>query len=227
MLPVSDDVKARAARRRAYDSPVRRARAQATERRVLEAAGASFAEMGYVGTSMAAIATRAGVDARTVYKIFGTKVALLSRLVDVAMVGDQEAVPVAARPWAAGAFEASTGAERVNAFASAIRQVMERAGDAFRTAAQAAVAEPEAAALWASGQRKREQDATSFVAALEDAAMVRSDRTSADAVASVWLLASPETYLQLTDGLGWSPDEYERWLDRSLADALLEPGTPR
>lgn len=25
-----------------------------------------------------------------------------------------------------------------------------------------------------------------------------------------------------TDGLGWSPDEYEQWIDWSLADALLE-----
>ena len=223
MLQVSDHVKARTDGGRVYDSPVRRARAQETERRILDAAGASFAEHGYVGTTMAAIAERAGVDPRTVYKIFGTKVDLLSRLVDVAMAGDQDTVPVVVRPWAAGAFDAPSARERTSVFAAAIRQVMERAGVAFRTAAQAAQAEPEAAALWALGQSKREQDATAFVEALEDAAMLRRDRTRAHAVATVWLCTSPETYLQLTDGLGWSLDEYERWLDQSLVDALLGP----
>jgi len=223
VLQVNDESKGRTEGTRDYDSPVRRARARETERRLLEAAGANFAEHGYVGTSMAAIAERAGVDPRTVYKIFGTKVDLLSRFVDVAMVGDQDAVPVAERPWAAGAFDAPTGAERARAFASTARQVMERAGIAFRTAAQAAVADPDAAALWAIGQRKREQDATSFVVSLGEAEMLRSDRTPAQVVASVWLLTSPETYTQLTDGLGWSLDEYERWLERSLSDALLDP----
>lgn len=193
---------------------------------MLAAAGAAFAELGYVGTSMATIAGRAGVDPRTVYKIFGTKVGLLSRLVDVAMVGDQEAVPVMERPWAVAALTAPTGAERTRALASAIRSVMERAGEVFRTAAQAAAAEPEAAALWALGQRKRNEDATTFIAALAAASMLRPDRTPEHAAATVWLLTAPETYLQLTDGRGFDLDDYEQWLERSLVDALLQRPSP-
>ena len=94
---------------RRYDSPVRRERALETERRILTAAATAFAETGYVGTSLAAIADAAEVNPRTVYKVFGTKVRLLSRLVDVAMVGDQDAVPVAGRSWALDAFAAPTG----------------------------------------------------------------------------------------------------------------------
>jgi len=206
---------------RRYDSPVRRERAVETERRILTAAATAFAETGYVGTSLAAIADAAGVNARTVYKVFGTKVRLLSRLVDVSMVGDQEAVPVAGRSWALDAFSAETGAERVTTFAGAIRRVMESAGGVFRTAAQAAVADPEAAALWRVGQDRRQQDATAFVAALHDASHLRSDQTPDEATASVWLLTSPETYLQLTDGLAWNPDQYEQWLRRSMCDQLL------
>ena len=74
---------------RRYDSPVRRARALETEHRIMDAADALFAERGYVGTSLAAIAERAGINPRTLYKVFDSKVALLSRLVDVAIVGDQ------------------------------------------------------------------------------------------------------------------------------------------
>jgi TetR/AcrR family transcriptional regulator, regulator of autoinduction and epiphytic fitness len=218
--PVKQQRSTQAGRR--YDSPLRRQRALETERRILTAAQAAFAETGYVGTSLEAIANAAGVNPRTVYKVFGTKVRLLSRLVDVSMVGDQDAVPVVGRPWALDAFEAPTGVERIGAFATAIRRVMESAGAVFRTAAQAAVADPEAAALWRLGQDRRQQDAAAFVAALHDASQLRSDRTPEDATASVWLLTSPETYLQLTDGLAWTPRRYERWLRQSMLDLLLE-----
>ena len=111
--------------------------------------------------------------------------------------------------------------ERVGAFAAAIRRVMQSAGAVFRTAAQAAVADPEAAALWRVGQTRRQQDAAAFIAALHGASQFRSDRTPDEAIASVWLLTSPETYLQMTDGLAWSPDQYEQWLRQSMRDLLL------
>src|SRR3954452_11525779 len=103
---------------RRYDSPVRRARALETERRILEAADTLFAERGYVGTSLAAIAERAEINARTLYKVFDSKVALLSRLVDVSIVGDHADVAVTERPWAAAAFHGETGEERVRVFAA-------------------------------------------------------------------------------------------------------------
>jgi AcrR family transcriptional regulator len=206
---------------RRYDSPIRRAHALETEQRILAAAQTLFAERGYVGTSLAAIAERAEVNARTIYKIFATKVKLLSRLVDVAMVGDQEAVPVTGRAWAEAAFTAPTGRARVRAFAAAIRRVMESAGSAFRAAAQAAATDPDAAALWATGQGLRLQDAAAFVDALDDAHLLRRGRSRDDAVATVWLVISPETFTQLSDGLGWTLDGYEHWVERMLADALL------
>ncbi len=208
---------------RRYDSPVRREQAQQTERRIIDAAAALFIDHGYVGTSLAAIADHAAVDPRTVYKVFGSKVGLLSRLVDIAIVGDQDAVPVADRSWAAAAFGADTGSERVHAFAAVIRHVMASAGWAFRIAAQAAAADADAAALWATGQRHRLADATKFVNSLRQAHQLRRDRSSRDAVATVWLISSPETFIQLIDGCDWTLGRYERWVERSLADALLEP----
>lgn len=214
---------------RTYDSPLRRSRALETERRVLAAAEALFAEHGYVGTSLTAVAEKAGINPRTVYKIFGSKVGLLGRLVDVAIVGDQDGVAVADRPWAAAAFNAATGRERVRGYATAIRRVMESAGTAFRIAAQAGAADPEAAALWATGQRLRLADSRAFVASLHAADMLRRDRRREDAVATVWLVTSPETFDQLSDGLGWMIDRYQRWVELTLATALLDesPGGSR
>ena len=216
------EIKSAPTRGRRYDSPVRRAKAQQTERRIIDAAAALFADHGYVGTSLAAIADRAEVDPRTVYKVFGSKVGLLSRLVDVAVVGDQEAVPVVDRAWAADAFGAATGRERVRAFAAAVRHVMASGGWAFRIAAQAAATDTDAAALWATGQRHRLEDATRFVDSLRSTHLLRRDRSTRDAVATVWLVSSPETFIQLVDGFGWTLGRYEKWVERSLTDAVLE-----
>jgi len=138
-------------------------------------------------------------------------------------VGDQEAVPVAARSWAAAAFGADTGIARVHAFAAVVRHVMASAGWAFRVAAQAAATDADAGALWATGQRHRLDDATKFVQSLRHAGLLRQDRSARDAIASVWLASSPETFIQLTEGLGWTLGRYESWLERTFADALIEP----
>lgn len=211
--------------RRHYDSPVRRALAVETETRILEAAKELFAERGYVGTSLAAIADRAEINARTLYKIFARKVELLSRLVDVSMVGDRFAIPVSERDWSAGAFHGESGTERVRVFAAAIRRIMATAGSAFRTAAQAAAADEEAAVLWEKGQRHRYDDATAFVTSLERSQLLRSDRTREHAIATVWLVTSPETFMQLTDGRRITLDEYELWVEQTLSDAVLSQTT--
>src|SRR5205085_1101031 len=137
---------------------------------------------------------------------------------DVSMVGDHAGVAVAERPWAVGAFDGATGSERVRVFAGVVRRVMESAGGAFRIAAQAAAADDEAAALWRTGQGHRYDDAAAFVTSLEHADLLRSDRTRDQAIATVWLVSSPETFIQLTDGHGLTIDEYERWVEHTLRD---------
>jgi AcrR family transcriptional regulator len=187
----------------------------------LQAAAALFAERGYVGTTLAAIAERADVNPRTLYKVFETKVRLLSRLVDVSIVEDQADVAVSERPWAAGAFDAETGDERIRVFAAVIRRVMESAGCAFRTAAEAAAADQEAAALWRTGQSRRNADAAAFVTSLASCRLLRSDQTREHAVATVWLVSSPETFIQLTDSRGLTLDDYQLWVEQTLRDTLL------
>ena len=85
--------------RRPYRSPLRRAQARQTRRAILEAARPLFIQRGYPGTSMGDIARAAGVSVKTVEAAFGTKARLLTALRDVTIVGDDEAIPLAGRPW--------------------------------------------------------------------------------------------------------------------------------
>src|SRR6266568_2113124 len=61
----------------------RRPKAQATRRRILDAARGLFVARGYVATTIEAIAAEAGVAVPTVYLAFGTKRALLVELLDI------------------------------------------------------------------------------------------------------------------------------------------------
>src|SRR4051812_172062 len=86
------------ARRRPYASAVRAEGARRTRAAVVAAAGALFLEQGYDSTSLAAVAQRAGVARPTVVAAFGSKPALLSRVLDEALAGDDEPVAVRDRP---------------------------------------------------------------------------------------------------------------------------------
>jgi AcrR family transcriptional regulator len=67
---------------RRYDSPHRRAQAQATRRAILDAAQRLFEGHSYSGTSMPAIAEEAGVALKTIYVYFPTKAAVVHALWD-------------------------------------------------------------------------------------------------------------------------------------------------
>ena len=113
---------------------MRRAQTALTEQRIVAAATDLFLAGGYQGTTLEAVARRAQVGARTVYVRFGTKAALLKRVVDVAIVGDTEPVDVLGRDWMQVALTAPTAAGRIAASAAAGRQIMERTGALFAVA---------------------------------------------------------------------------------------------
>ena len=83
--------------RRRYDSSRRQEQARENRRAVLAAARRMFLEQGYAATTVGAIASEAGVSVETVYKAFGNKPGLVKAVADVAIVGDDEPVPMLQR----------------------------------------------------------------------------------------------------------------------------------
>ncbi|MDT7554326.1 MAG: hypothetical protein QOI16_2862, partial [Pseudonocardiales bacterium] len=92
--------------RRTYHSPVRAESARRTRQMIVAAARALFLERGYTAASLRDVAEMAGVARPTVAAAFGSKPALLRQILDEALAGDDEPVPVAERPWFAPVFEA-------------------------------------------------------------------------------------------------------------------------
>ena len=186
-----------------------------TEERIVAAATELFLAEGYAGTTLSAVAAAADVADRTVYVRFGTKAELLKRAVDVAIVGDTAPLAVAERDWAVRAMTAATLGERLAVMARGSRELLERAGPLFAVAQQAEAAEPIVAA---AAQAGRAATAASFRRFWE---RLRADGLMNPAADLEWviptsvLLGSADTYVQMTRVIGWTPDEYEKWMLRT------------
>src|SRR5688572_3063810 len=84
-------------------------RARQTRRRMLGSARDLFVAQGYTATTMERIADEAGVAVQTLYYSFGTKGQLLCEVVEVTAAGEDDAVPVAQRPWMQEMLAATSG----------------------------------------------------------------------------------------------------------------------
>jgi AcrR family transcriptional regulator len=187
---------------------------------MLDAAQRLFVANGYAATTVADIAKAAGVAPATVNAAFGGKAGVLKHLVDVAIVGDDEPVPLAERE-AVAAITAEPDARRQCAMlATLIADVHERFGPLQDVLTQAAGADPQVRQQVEEAQRGRRTGMAEFVACVQPAA-IRPGLTAERATDAVWALTDPRLYLGLVVERGWSKDDYTRWLGAQLASALL------
>jgi AcrR family transcriptional regulator len=196
--------------------PLRQAQVAHTEERILAAAAELFLAEGYAATTLAAVASRARVGARTVYVRFGTKAALFKRVIDVAIVGDAEPVDVLGRAWTRSAFSAPTAAARITAFAAGGRQIMERTGALFAVAQQAAAVEPLIAGFWQQGREQTRHVHALFWTRMADDDLLDPDADLDWLIDTTTLLGAAETYLLITRMIAWDLDTYQDWLVTSL-----------
>jgi AcrR family transcriptional regulator len=171
-----------------------------------------FVRDGYQATTLTAVADAAGVAHRTVYVRFGTKAALLKRVVDVALVGDLAPVDVVSREWYRTATTAPSLDARIAAFAKGSARLTGSAADVIAVAREAGPAEPLLAAAARAGRAAtREAVATFWTRAHEDG-LLPADcdvRWLADTTS---VLAHAETYQLMRQTLRMTPKRYEDWL---------------
>lgn len=208
----------RPVKRRAYRSEHRQGLAEQTRSRVLEAAAEVFAERGYGGASISAIAAAAGVSPETIYVRFGNKRTLLGELVQRAVRGDDPA-PVLEQPGFKAVAAESNQRKQLDLFAADIVIRLERAAPLLAVVTEAARSEPELAVLLERMHGGRLDNFHALVKVLASNGRLRVSK--ADAAETIWALTSPELHQLLTGVRGWTRERYTRWLARSLADLLL------
>jgi AcrR family transcriptional regulator len=202
--------------------PGRRDRkAQATRRRILDAAEALFVRDGYVVTTMGAVADAADVAVQTVYAVFGTKRAILTELLAIRTVGDDETTPLTHRPqWQEMEAEADPRCQ-LALFAEIATRIGERMADLYEVMSAAAGSDAEIAAMYDGQQQLRYRDQRRLVRALARNGGLRPGLSEGRATDILWALANPRTYHNLVRLRGWTRKEYQRWLGELLSGALL------
>jgi len=213
---MAEDVKRR------YDNSRRLARARATRLTVIETAGQLFIERGYPATAIEAVAAAADIPLPTLYRLFGSKRALLKAVLDTSFGGDDEPITFADRPEQQAALSEPDPIQMVGAFARIARQFMDRSSTILHALATAAQVDDEAAELLAEIRRQRHTGQSAIITALAERDALDPHLDPGRAADIVYALMSPDVHRILTIERGWSAENYQSWLERSLR-TLLRP----
>jgi AcrR family transcriptional regulator len=220
MKRVPEDVLARKPRR-GYGSATRAERAQKTRKRVIDAATRLFVQHGYAATTMRAIAVEAGVSVPTVELLFGTKAQLLHVVIDVAIAGDDEPIPVLSRAWAADAQSVRGLRDFLSAVAQVLTDAQARSAGVLLAAYEAAASDPDIQLLILDRESQRERTTNWIVDGVIKRAGLRQGIDKAGAIDTVWMLMDPVVFDRLTRHRGWSPDRYSSWFVDGVSRLLV------
>jgi len=191
----------------------RQRQALATHALIVESSRSLFLECGYGATTIDAIAARAGVAVSTIYAVFKNKRGILKAIRDA---WHQES---GQRDIYQAALAESEAPLRLALAAHATRRQWDTGAMMIAIYRGAATADAEAAAELDEALRGRRANLDRFIE--QSAPFLRSDLTLPQASAIFRALTQAEIYQELVGVAGWSPDEYEHWLARTLQQQLL------
>lgn len=207
------------ARRRPYDAPRRRARAEATRQAILDSARRLFAANGILATTVTAIAREAAVSPQTVYALFRSKAGVLLALLDEF----EHSVDAAAR--AAGIESAASAHGQLELIVAFHCDLFERGSDVIEVVRRTS-GHPEVRPAWEEGQRRRRAACEGWVRRWEEAGALRPGLDVGQARDLLWLYCGDDVYGGLAVACGWKRREVQRWLVETLRAQLLRSASP-
>ena len=207
--------------KRTYHSTHRQAQARETRMQILSSARKLFIQYGYTGATMEAIAQEARVAVETVFAAFGNKRTILARLVDVAVGGDDQPVPLLQRSGPQAALQEPDPTRKLSMFAQDISTILERVAPLFEILRMAAKTEPDIAELLNNLLQQRFTNIAFFAQSLAAHGSLREGLEDVLAAEIVWTISSPEVFQLLTRDRGWSRERYAAWLGETLTRLLL------
>jgi AcrR family transcriptional regulator len=208
--------------KREYDSSRRQAQAGETRRHILEAARKLFMERGYAGATAEAIAAEAGVSAQTIYAIFKNKKRMLVSLMNVSpTTGVEDPTPMPERANVQAVAQERDRHRQLEMFAQVVAANLDQAAVVSEIMSDAAKTEPDFNRILQKLNKQRLEHMTLAVEQFAANGSFREEMDEVHARDTVWTLTSPEVFLLLTQGRGWSKEKYAQWLTDMLTRALL------
>ena len=187
----------------------------------MDAAARLFLDNGYQATSIARIASEAGVAVQTVYNSVGAKRELLSRVLDAAAAGERAPTPVPEFMRAQAEQELDPG-RIVDQLVDFWSGALPRVAPIFRVIREAAAGDPEAAELERTRAAQRLRNYGEAARILTARGGLRTDLSIDDAAATIFAIGHPEAYRTLVLDGDWDERRWAAWARAALAAALLE-----
>jgi len=207
--------------KRTYDSSRRKKQARQTRQQIIEAARTLFTSHGYTGATIEAIAQEAGVAVETIYATFGNKKEILSSLIGVSLVGDDDPTPLLQRQGPLNTLQEIDQHRQIQYFASDMTKIMGRVAPIFEVMRSAAKTEPDISIMFQKILSDRLEGMKVFIHALLSNGPLHDGLNLEYAAETTWALSSGEVYTLLVVDRGWSVEKYSHWLDSALSKVLL------
>lgn len=192
-----------------------------TRQHIIEAARTLFTKRGYTGATLEAIAQEAGVAVETIYATFGNKREILSSLIGMSLVGDDDPTPLLQRQGPLNVMQEKDQQRQIQLFASDMTEIMGRVAPLFEVMRSAAKTEPDIAIMLQKILSERVEGMKVFIRALMSNGLLRDGLSLDDAAETVWAMSSGEVYTLLVADRGWSVEKYSQWLASALSKLLL------
>jgi AcrR family transcriptional regulator len=196
-------------------------KAQATRRRILEAARELFCADGYATTRIEEIAEAAGVAVQTVYFVFGNKRTVLKEVVDLCCRGEDDPVPPLERAWVRKVAATSDPAEQLSMAVRHLRRIHERVSPVLEVLRQAATTDPEIEELWQQNKRHRFEVHRHIVGLLAAGEALRPGLSEQQATDIAYGVMGQELFAVLVVERGWTTARWARWVHGVLSVELL------
>jgi AcrR family transcriptional regulator len=199
---------------------------QRSRERLVQAAGEVFAEQGYAGATVGAIAERAGVSLQTLYTAWGSKRQLLRAYVEYTMTGSPTAITEGSwAPQLHDLLDAQSLSDphiRMRQVARIFREISERMSLPWRLTRDGAAVDAAVAEDHAELAQMRRHSMAALLDGLDESSL-RPGLTLEGAVDTMLVIASPSAHETLVNVGGYSLDDFERWVGDTLEAALLSP----
>jgi AcrR family transcriptional regulator len=201
----------------------RRQRSHATREAIIAAAHIEFTAHGFHGTTIGAIAERAGVAEQTIYFVFHTKPNLIGAVIDSAVLGTDDPQPPQSQPWWREMLEEPDPVRALQLFVRGAGSVFARTASIFEVLRAAAMTNSEVEETYQQHQEMRREGFGEVLDSLADKGTLRSG-FSRDELLDLFLVVYGEaTYHLLTCERGWSHDRVMDWLCTELPQLLIQP----
>jgi AcrR family transcriptional regulator len=205
---------------RSYRSKLREEQAEQTRSRVVAAAAELFAAEGYARTTLAKIAAAAGVSVETVQGQ-GPKAALMIAAAEYTAFGVSGEQHVFNLEVGRRMLAVVDRTEAADGLAAMQAEIFERIGELALALIGAAASDPELDRYLTDALASVNLQIRRILEVYRDRGWLRGDVSFDELVETTAVVASVETYLQLTRRGGWTLAAYQRWVNRMLTETIF------